>query len=248
MLWILIPVLLLIAGPIEAARSGNIGLAWLQTAWNVLMAQVFAFGVITLTFMRLDRSTALNRAYTKSATTWDPGHLPALPATSRQAKSTPLSAAIVESISSVFFTGIWLAAFWGNGNVSHEFRRNHRCSLLDVLALASPRRLSCQYRRRLVLPRQASCRSNKRVASIQNRRGEFSASPCVSSPIAGSVLKSASLAPQALSSTIEWTNLGIRDSLGIAALVTGYTVADRILRLSRKTQTGQSSLAPTTTN
>lgn len=52
------------------------------------MAQVFVGGEITLTFIGLDRSTAWNRAYTNSGTAWDPRHLAALPAASRQAKST----------------------------------------------------------------------------------------------------------------------------------------------------------------
>src|ERR1700690_2186329 len=49
-LWILPPVFILVIGPATVLSGRDPSLALIETAWTLLMAGVFAFGVITLIF------------------------------------------------------------------------------------------------------------------------------------------------------------------------------------------------------
>lgn len=72
-LWILPPVFILIVGPATVLSSQAPAAALLRTGWTLVMAAVFAFGVITLVFAALER-------YPHETTwKWDPRRLPPVP-------------------------------------------------------------------------------------------------------------------------------------------------------------------------
>lgn len=74
-LWILVPVFILIVGPVTVLTAANPTLASIGTLWNLAMAAVFTLGVITLVFAILERRPV------RELEKWDPRKLPRLPAT-----------------------------------------------------------------------------------------------------------------------------------------------------------------------
>ena len=234
-LWILIPCFVLIVAPIQAAQSGNLGLAFLQTAWTLLVAQVFAFGIITFIFMSFDRSPAWNRAYESGATNWDPRHLPSLPIVKGQLKATPRATAIAEVVASVIFGCIWLAALWPEGqlrvgsieiSVAPVWLIVRWIILITCLASIAGGWFS--------LVRPYAIRGREWIKLGIDAVNLLALSMLLLSN-EWIILKSSTLNAQALVSTAGWANFGIRISLGIAMVITGYAVIDRVLRLLRKT-------------
>jgi hypothetical protein len=109
LLWVMVPVFVLIVGPIVIATAANPTVGSIQTLWNLAMADVFALGAITLVFAILERRPL------RELEKWDPRKLPRVP------KSTPIPAvgkpipratAIAEFILGVVFTGVWLQLAW----------------------------------------------------------------------------------------------------------------------------------------
>ena len=245
-LWVLIPVCLLIVGPIEVARSTSVGGAWTETVWNLFMGQVFAFGIITIVFMCLERSKAFKGALEKSADDFNPNRLPALAVDiARQAKATPRSVAIAEIVSSIVVTLIWLAALWGSAEIRIDditftpapIWMIIRWAVLGVClgsiglggySLAKPYAIRSRDVTQLVIDGV-----NLAVA--------------IALLIANNwiTIESVKLSPDALSAANYWANLGIRIALGIAVAVTGFALEESARRLLRRRREGAVSLLHT---
>jgi hypothetical protein len=71
--WILTPVFVLVVGPATVLTSRNPSAALIWTAWTLVMAAVFAFGVITLVFAILERYPF------ETTFQWNPRRLPRVP-------------------------------------------------------------------------------------------------------------------------------------------------------------------------
>ncbi len=107
-LWILTPIFVLVVGPATILSGGNPGRGLIETGWTLLMAAVFAFGVITLVFAILDRYPH------ESTLRWDPRRLPRVPkATSSPARPTVYRfTAIVEFLASIAAGIWWVELIW----------------------------------------------------------------------------------------------------------------------------------------
>ena len=242
-LWVLIPVFLLIVGPIEMAEMKNPAAAWGFSVWNLLMGQVFAFGVITLVFIILERSGVAQSAFGKTSADWDPRNLPALPvAHARNANAVPRSTAIAEIATGIILALTWLALFWGPEQIDAQIVRISkdlvhfsaapiwtwvRWPLLAIaltniglgwLGLIRPYSLRIREWYRLGIDF-----SNLVVIGVLLLAGEWL------------ILHSTVLAPEELAEASRWANFGIRITLGIAALGTGYTLIRRIVQLNART-------------
>jgi len=107
-LWILTPVFILVVGPATILSSGNPSLALIRTAWTLLMAAVFAFGVITLIFAILER-------YPHETTfQWDPRRLPRVPPAIAATAPQPVSRfnAIAEVLAGIGASLLWIDLMW----------------------------------------------------------------------------------------------------------------------------------------
>jgi hypothetical protein len=128
LLWILVPVFILIVGPVNLAQSGgNWGAAVLNTFGDLWSGLFIAAGTITLVFAIVERTTVHLEAECK----WDPLKLP--PVRMPGLKPSPLKAAC--ELGFAFFGLIWLllvpyypflilgpaAAFLKAGPLLHRF-------------------------------------------------------------------------------------------------------------------------------
>lgn len=232
-LWILVPCFALIIGPIEMARSSNPGLAWGATLWNLFMGQVFTFGIITLVFVLVERSDAARRAFDKSAAEWDPRTLPSLPASkARQSGATPRSTAITEIVTGVINALAVLAFLWS----PLEFRFD------QVLIAAAP--VWIMLRWPLLGMGLASVAlgwfSLARPFALRERQVIQIVIDAANLVLIGVLLFAgewvtlhANFSSDALVNAAEWSNLGIRIGLGVGALITGYSLVDKALSLTR---------------
>lgn len=101
LLWILVPVFLFIAGPVNWVNAGhNLGIAIAQTLGNLWSGLFIAAGIITLVFAILERTQAFVEINCK----WDPSTLPPL---EKQESRTSLVQAVCE-LAFGFFGLIWL--------------------------------------------------------------------------------------------------------------------------------------------
>lgn len=107
-LWILIPVFILVVGPATILSGRNPSLALLSTAWTLVMAAVFAFGVITLIF------AALEKYPHESMLRFDPRRLPpAPPARAANApQPVPRFTPIVEMLAGIVVSLCWIDVLW----------------------------------------------------------------------------------------------------------------------------------------
>jgi len=109
LLWVMVPVFVLIVGPIVIATAENPTIGAIQTVWNLAMGDVFALGVITLVFAILERRPI------RELEKWDPRKLPRVPKTRPTVdagKPIPRATAIAEFTFGVIFTGVWLQLAW----------------------------------------------------------------------------------------------------------------------------------------
>jgi hypothetical protein len=109
LLWVMVPVFVLIVGPIVIATAENPTIGAVQTVWNLAMAEVFTLGVVTLVFAILERRPL------RELETWDPRKLPYVPKTTPSldaGKPIPRATAIADFILGVVFTGVWLRLAW----------------------------------------------------------------------------------------------------------------------------------------
>lgn len=106
--WILAPVFILVVGPVTVLSSRSPSVAIIGTLWTLLMAAVFAFGVITLIF------TILERYPHESTFRWNPRRLPRVPPTKAATWPQPVPGykAVVEMLAGVCATLVWLDVWW----------------------------------------------------------------------------------------------------------------------------------------
>jgi hypothetical protein len=107
-LWILPPVFILVVGPATILSGRDPVLALVGTVWTLLMAAVFAFGVITLVFAIIERYPH------ESMLKWDPSRLPPVPPAKAVSSPQPVPGymAIVELVAGIGATLIWIEATW----------------------------------------------------------------------------------------------------------------------------------------
>ncbi|MGA3026573.1 MAG: hypothetical protein ABSF98_17560 [Bryobacteraceae bacterium] len=107
LLWVMVPVFVLIVGPVLVATTASPVAASIQTLWNLAMAAVFGVGVITVIFAIVERRGL------RDLLKWDPRKLPRLPKTKPipdAARPIPRATAIAELVFSVIFIGVCLEA------------------------------------------------------------------------------------------------------------------------------------------
>lgn len=106
--WILAPVFILIVGPVTVLSSRSPSLALTGTLWTLLMAAVFAFGVITLVFAILERYPH------ESTLKWNPKRLPRVPPPTAAARRRPVPGyvSIVELFAGIGATLVWIDIWW----------------------------------------------------------------------------------------------------------------------------------------
>ena len=107
-LWILPPVFILVVGPAAILSSRHPSLALIETLWTMLMAAVFAFGVITLIF------AALERYPHESTLRWDPRRLPRVPPAKPANRPQPVPGymAVVEVLAGIGASLVWIEVMY----------------------------------------------------------------------------------------------------------------------------------------
>lgn len=107
-LWILLPIFILVVGPATILSSRNSPGAIGETVWTMLMAAVFAFGVITLIFAIMERYPA------ESILKWNPRRLPRVPPAKALTQLKPVTgyAAIAELLASTAAGLVWIGVIW----------------------------------------------------------------------------------------------------------------------------------------
>jgi hypothetical protein len=107
-LWILAPVFALVVGPAAVLSSRNPSVALIETGWTLLMAAVFAFGVITLIF------TILERYPFETTFKWNPRRLPRVPPAKAASARQPVSrfSAITELLAGIGASLWWIDRMW----------------------------------------------------------------------------------------------------------------------------------------
>ena len=102
--WILTPVFVLVVGPATILAGGSPSAAIAATAWTLLMAAVFAFGVITLIFAILERYPF------ESNLRWNPRRLPRVPPARTNVDPQFVSrfTAIVETLAGLGAALLWI--------------------------------------------------------------------------------------------------------------------------------------------
>jgi len=107
-LWILPPIFILVVGPATVLSGRDPSLALIQTVWTLLMAAVFAFGVITLVF------AAFERYPHESMLKWDPRRLPRVPPAKAVTRSQPVPGytAILELLAAIGASLLWIEVTW----------------------------------------------------------------------------------------------------------------------------------------
>jgi hypothetical protein len=107
-LWILLPVFILVVGPATILSSRQPSLALIETVWTLLMAAVFAFGVITLIFAILERYPS------ETTFKWNPRRLPRVPQ-ARAAAAPQLVSAVTafgEVMAGTLASLLWIDLMW----------------------------------------------------------------------------------------------------------------------------------------
>jgi hypothetical protein len=113
-LWILVPVFVLIVGPIVIATEANLGAGIVETVWSLVMDSVFSTGVITIVFALLERYD--QRILYK----WDPRGLPRVPAKKSATVElfTLRCTAVFEALSGILLSGGWIYVSWFRGGLN----------------------------------------------------------------------------------------------------------------------------------
>jgi len=103
-LWILPPIFILVVGPATVLSGRDPALALGETVWTLLMAAVFAFGVITLIFAVIERYPH------ESTLRWDPRRLPRVPPAKAATRPQPVPGftAIVEMLAGIGASLVWI--------------------------------------------------------------------------------------------------------------------------------------------
>jgi hypothetical protein len=106
--WILPPIFILVVGPATVLSGRDPSLALIETVWTLLMAAVFAFGVITLVF------AAMERYPHESMLRWDPRRLPRVPPARAATRPQPVPGymAIVELLAAIGASLLWIEVMW----------------------------------------------------------------------------------------------------------------------------------------
>jgi hypothetical protein len=227
LLWVMVPVFVLIVGPVVIATAANPTLASIQTIWNLAMAEVFTLGVVTLVFAILERRPL------RELETWDPRKLPYVPKTKPTVdagKPIPRATAIAELIFGIICTGVCLQAAWYLGGFN-----------LDVVHIALapvwivvywPTLLTCLAGiplgwTGLMWPSRIRLRSIIRLAIDALTLGIIGV---LANAGTWWTLTSSKISPVGLGDAAIWANLGMKIALAFAAIVTFTDVVQEVLR------------------
>jgi hypothetical protein len=215
-LWVLIPVFILIVGPIVVTTAADPSLASVKTLWDLMMAAVFAVGIVTLIFAIIERHPI------RELENWDPRRLPVLPLVKSlvDARPAPRAQPIAEIILSVVFTGLCLHVMWFRtafdiGGVHIALAPVWRIAFWPILLIALAGVPLGWVS--LVWPEQRRLRSGVRLA--------INGATLIVLTVLGSAgtwvtLTSSGIPAAELAEAAKWTDFGIRIGLGVAALIT----------------------------
>jgi hypothetical protein len=227
LLWVMVPVFVLIVGPIVIATAANPTVGAIQTVWNLAMADVFSLGVITLVFAILERRPL------KELANWDPRKLPRVPlmkALPDVRQPIPRATAIAELIFGIICTGVCLQAAWYLGGFNLDvvhivlapvWRLVYPLVLLYCVAGIPLGWVG------LVWPARIRLRSVIRLAI--NAIGLIVIGVLAQAGIL-LTLTSSKLSTASLADATHWTSLGVHIFLGAAAIVTFMDMAQEIRR------------------
>ncbi|MGD0199194.1 MAG: hypothetical protein ABSD27_00435 [Bryobacteraceae bacterium] len=103
-LWILLPLYIVVAGPIVVRTAVDPSLAGIQALWSCLMSAGFTVGVITIVFAFMERRPQA------SLSEWDPRRLPAVPARKPWANLEPMTwyRAVASIVFGALFGLVWV--------------------------------------------------------------------------------------------------------------------------------------------
>jgi hypothetical protein len=104
--WVLIPVFVLIVGPIAVVTAAHPSRELVKTLWDLAMSAFFTLGVVTLVFALMERHPAGCKEWEK----WDPRRLPRVPKVEPDGRPTPRAAAIAELAAGLVVS--WLFVTW----------------------------------------------------------------------------------------------------------------------------------------
>jgi hypothetical protein len=128
-LWVLLPLYLLVIGPLDAAASNNIFASMVHTTWNYLVVSLFTIGGLTLLFAIFERSGE------RIICQWDPRSLPPVPA-ARGNKGESRFGSIAAISTNLFWFFGWLYVIQTRPDLELE---HFRISLAPVWhSLAAP--------------------------------------------------------------------------------------------------------------
>jgi hypothetical protein len=105
-IWVLVPVFVLIVGPIAVVTAAHPSKELIKTLWDLAMSAVFTVGVVTVVFAIMERRPA---EYSKSFVKWDPRRLPRVPKTNPDGRPTPRATAIAELAAGFVVSGLFVS-------------------------------------------------------------------------------------------------------------------------------------------
>jgi hypothetical protein len=104
--WVLVPVFVLIVGPIAVVAAAHPSAELVKTLWDLAMSAVFTLGVVTLVFAVVERHPAGCKEFEK----WEPRRLPRVPKVEPDPRPTPRVTAIAELAAGLVVS--WLFVTW----------------------------------------------------------------------------------------------------------------------------------------
>lgn len=235
LLWVMIPVFVLIVGPVVIATAANPTAGAIQTVWNLAMANVFALGVITLVFAILERRPL------RELEKWDPRKLPhvpkatfiADPAKPAAGKAIPRATSIAELICGVICTGVCMQAAWYLGgfnlDIVHVALAPVWRSVYWLILLSCVAGIPMGWFG-LVWPSRIRLRS---IIRLSIDAVTLIAIGVLSQAGTLLTLTSPKLSPASLAEAMRWTTLGLQIGLGAAAIVSLIDMAQEGRRYSR---------------
>ena len=226
-LWVLIPVFVLIVGPVTIATAANPTAASFQTLWSLGMSCVFALGVVTLVFAILERHPI------REIENWDPRKLPRIVRTrpvNDPGGPIPRSTAIAELVFGVIFTGFCIQVAWYRAGFDLEpvhvaFAPVWRLVYFPALAIFAVGIVTGWTG--LMWPTRARLRATIRLATDALM---FTVLALLTNANSWFVLTSAKLTVSQLAEITKWVDLGVKIMLASAAIITAIDVVQEIRR------------------
>ena len=236
-LWVLVPVFVFVVGPIAIATAAHPSKTLIKTLWDLAMSQVFTVGVVTVVFAIMERYPVDARPFKK----WDPRRLPRVPKTVPNSRPTPRATAVAEIAAGLVFGSLLVAWFrttfdFGGVHVTLApiWRSLYWPFLLVVLSGVPKGWVSLMWPARTRLRfgiRAAIDTATLIVVAVLLNAGAWVDITASGFPAAG------------IAEAVKWTNLGIKITLVMMAVITVADAIPEALRIFRKKTSWNYSIA-----